>query len=202
MRCIGVVGSEGVARAAAASFALRLAHGSAAGLISLSCEVEMRESDPELMSPANDAGIPPIAPPPVPSAARLSAHLRRNGHPGRATWRLVTSRVSDIEEARSVVELLGEEIDWPVVSICGPLSEDAIALLSECDFVVLALSACVPEGLAEIAFEPLGESGCRAAVEWFESPGLGAVLPMAGIAVPPVWTDPIARALDSLGLAA
>ena len=202
MRCIGVVGSEGVARAAAAAFALRLARGSAAGLISLSCEVQMREPDPDPISPAADTGIPSVAPPPVPSAARLSAHLRRHGHPGRATWRLVTSRVSDTEEVRSVVELLGGQISWPVLSVSGPLSEDAIDVLCECDLVVFALSAGVPAEFAEIALEPLGESGCRTAVEWFESPGLGAVLPMAGIAVPPVWTDPIARALDALGVEA
>ncbi|MEI7890110.1 MAG: hypothetical protein WCI34_07350 [Actinomycetes bacterium] len=196
MTSICVLGNAGLGpdAAGAVSLTARLA-----GPVAMILLTEIpSDSPPESGTPGPSEPAHRLSLPPTLGAARLGSEIRQHGHPARASWRLVTSRVQSADEALAVGELLAGQGVRPVFGVEGPVDSRATALLEGVGVCLIALREATPEGLGVAAAETYEALGVSTQITFLPEAGIATALVAAGIAAPPGWSAPIEACLARL----
>ncbi|CAB4860950.1 MAG: hypothetical protein F2799_00855 [Actinobacteria bacterium] len=196
MNSICVLGNAGLGPDAAGAVSLTARRTGPVAVVLLSAASSDGPSGCDLPGPRESAQR--VSLPPTLGAARLGGAIRQQGHPARASWRLVTSRVDTVDEAVSVGGFLASQGVRPVFGVEGPSDIRVKDLLAEVDACLIAVREGTPESFGVSAGRLLITEGVRMGVMSLPEVGLGTALVAAGIAAPGAWVSPIEACLPGL----
>ncbi|MCX6394561.1 MAG: hypothetical protein NTY57_06915 [Solirubrobacterales bacterium] len=196
MNSICVLGNADLGPDSAGAVSLTVRRSGPVAVVMLSAAAGDGLADSEQSRPQDNAHR--LSLPPTLGAARLSSDIRQQGHPARASWRLVTSRVETVNEALSVGSLLASRGIQPVFGAEGPSDLRVEELLAEVDACLIAVRDGTPEGFGVSASLLLVNEDVPRDVISLPDVGLATALVSAGIAAPGPWSQPIEACLAGL----